>query len=96
MNQLKENRVEMKRSVWSSIKQSDRTASACRYYPNNKGELRTFMGDTAVPCDSNLIENSIRPAAVIRKNLQCIQTIKSAESVFDILPVYRTLQLNKV
>ena len=43
-----------------------------------------------------LIENSIRPAAVIRENLQCLQTIKSAESVFDILSVYRTLQLNKV
>lgn len=96
MNQLKENRVEMKRSVWSSLMQSDRTASACCYYLNNKEELRTFLANPAVPCDSNLIENSIRPAAVIRKNLQCLQTIKSAESVFDILSVYRTLQLNKV
>lgn len=49
-----------------------------------------------MPCDSNLIENSIRPAAVIRKNLQCLQTIKSAKSLFVILLVYRTLQLNKV
>lgn len=49
-----------------------------------------------MPCDSNLIKNSIQPAAVIRKNLQCLQTIKSAESVFDILAVYRILQLNKV
>lgn len=96
MDQLKEKRVEIKRSVWSSIMQSDRTASACCYYLNNKEELRTFLGNAAVPCDSNLIENSIRPAAVIRKNLQCLQTIKSAKSVFDILSVYRTLQLNKV
>ncbi len=55
-----------------------------------------FLADPAVPCNSNLIENSIPPAAVIRKDLQCLQTIKSAESVFDILSVYRTLQLNKV
>lgn len=96
MDELKEKRVEIKRSVWSSIMQSDRTASACCYYLNNKEELRTFLENPAVPCDSNLIENSIRPAAVIRKNLQCLQTIKSAKSVFDILSVYRTLQLNKV
>ena len=55
-----------------------------------------FLGDPPVPCNSNLIGNSIPPAAVIRKDLQCLQTIKSAESVFDILSVYRTLQLNKV
>ncbi|MBS4768882.1 IS66 family transposase [Turicimonas muris] len=96
MDQLKEKRVGMKRSVWSSIMQSDRTASPCCYYLNNKEELPTFLADPAVPCDSNLIENFIRPAAVIRKNLQCLQTIKSAQSVFDILSVYRTLQLNKV
>lgn len=96
LNQLKEKRVEIKRSVWSSTIQSDRTASACCYYLNNKEELQTFLANPAVPCDSNLIENSIRPAAVIRKNLQCLQTIKCAQSVFDILSVYRTLQLNKV
>lgn len=55
-----------------------------------------FLADPAVSCNSNLIGNSIPPAAVIRKDLQYLQTIKSAESVFDILSVYRTLQLNKV
>ncbi len=96
MNQLKEKRVEMKRSIWSSIKQSDTTALSRCYYQNDKEELRTFLTDPAVPCDSNLIENSIWPAAVIRKSLQCFQIIKSADCVFDILSVYRTLQLNKV
>ena len=96
MNQLKEKRVEMKRSIWSSIKQSDTTALSRCYYQNNKEELRTFLTDPAVPCDSNLIENSIWPVAVIRKSLQCFQIIKSADCVFDILSVYRTLQLNKV
>ncbi|WP_346744605.1 transposase [uncultured Turicimonas sp.] len=86
----------MKRSIWSSIKQSDTTALSRCYYQNNKEELRTFLTDPAVPCDSNLIENSIWPAAVIRKSLQCFQIIKSADCVFDILSVYRTLQLNKV
>ncbi|WP_282196134.1 IS66 family transposase [Turicimonas muris] len=86
----------MKRSIWSSIKQSDTTALSRCYYQNDKEELRTFLTDPAVPCDSNLIENSIWPAAVIRKSLQCFQIIKSADCVFDILSVYRTLQLNKV
>ena len=55
-----------------------------------------FLGDPPVPCNSNLIGISIPPAAVIRKDLQCLQTIKSAESVFDILSVYRTLHRNEV
>lgn len=41
MEQLKQERVQKKRTLWTSIKQSDRTASACCYYLNHKEELRT-------------------------------------------------------
>lgn len=96
MNQLAINRVTKKKTLWQIQDRSDPVAAACCYYLNRRDQLRLFLTNFTVPCDSNSIENAIRPIAVIRRNLQCMQSLDGAEALLNIVSVFKTLAANGI
>lgn len=96
MNQLAQGRVTKKKTQWQSTDQTDPIAKVCIYYLNQRDRLRLFLTNFDVPCDSNSIECAIRPVAVIRRNLQCMQSLDGARSLFNIVSVFKTLEANGI
>jgi hypothetical protein len=91
-----QDRVRKKGNRYESRLKSDLVGAACCYYLNAEADLRRFLDDPAVPCDTNQVEASIRAVAVIRKNIEYKQTIEYAESLYVMLTVFKTLKANGV
>lgn len=55
--------------------------------------LFTFLDRPEAPFENNLAERMIRPAVVMRKNIQCNRSNKGAATQGVLMSVYRTLKL---
>lgn len=66
------------------------------YYMNLRDQLRYFLNDARVPCDTNLIERSIRPLTLIRKNNNFMQSIEGLKATCDTFTLFETARINGI
>ena len=66
------------------------------YYMNLRDQLRYFLNDSRVPCDTNLIERSIRPLTLIRKNNNFMQSIEGLKAMCDTFTLFETARINGI
>ena len=66
------------------------------YYMNLREQLRYFLSDARVPSDTNLIERSIRPLTLIRKNNNFMQSIEGLRAMCDTFTLFETARINGV
>ena len=55
-------------------------------------DLLTFLDHEDVPSDNNGAEREIRPAVIMRKNTQCNQSNRGAETQAILMSIFRTLR----
>ena len=55
-----------------------------------------FMSDPRVFCDTNVVERSIRPPTILRKNSSFVQSIKGMQSLCDIFSAFETAKVNEI
>lgn len=96
IKEISKDLLTQKGSKYTSKFAENRIAQACCYYMNNRDELRTFLDDSKVPCDSNQIECAIRTIAVIRRNTMFKQSAEYERAMLNIVSVVKTLEANGV
>ena len=62
-------------------KKKNSYSAAVVYYMNQKEALRYFLTDPRVPCDTNIVERTIRPLTILRKNSNFAQSIEGVQSL---------------
>lgn len=79
---------------WRAASRADRYAEPCRYYMNQRENLRVFLSDSRVPPSSDIVEGRIRPLTVLRKNIYFMQTVRGMKACAHALSVVQTGRLN--
>ena len=79
---------------WRAASRADRYAEPCRYYMNQRENLRVFLSDSRVPPSSDIVEGRIRPLTVLRKNIYFMQTVRGMKAFAHALSVVQTGRLN--
>lgn len=79
---------------WRAASRADRYAEPCRYYMNQRENLRVFLSDSRVPPSSDIVEGRIRPLTVLRKNIYFMQTVRGMKACANALSVVQTGRLN--
>ena len=79
---------------WRAASRVDRYAEPCRYYMNQRENLRVFLSDARVPPSSDIVEGRIRPLTVLRKNIYFMQTMRGMKAFAHALSVVQTGRLN--
>ena len=78
---------------WRVASRADRYAEPCRYYMNQRENLRVFLSDSRVPPSSDIVEGRIRPLTVLRKNIYFMQTVQGMKAFAHALSVVQTGRL---
>lgn len=71
-------------------------ASAVVYWMNHRENLGQFLKDGRIPLETNTVERSIRPVAMLRKNQNFMQTLDGMNTVATCLSVTETAKLNGI
>ena len=69
---------------------------ALTYVTNQKEELTEFLKDGRIPLSNNLVERSIRPFAIHRKNWLFADTISGAKANATMYTIIETAKINKL
>lgn len=77
-------------------KRGDPYSKLCSYWYNNHEHFRVYLKDPMIPPDSNLVEQSIRPLTVLRKNCYFKSSNEYMEDLCIIYTVFRTMARRKV
>ena len=81
---------------WKGKDKLDLYAKPCIYYQNQKENLRRFLDDARVPPSNDVVEGRIRPVAVLRKNVNCMQTERGMQAATASLSLVQTAKLNNM
>ena len=95
MMYLAEKVAELKGGKYIAKKKNSYSAAVV-YYMNQKEALRYFLTDPRVPCDTNIVERTIRPLTIQRKNSHFAQSIEGVQSLCDIFTVFETAKVNGI
>lgn len=87
--------IQNKRGGWKAASKVDRYAEPCRYYMNQRENLKVFLSDERVPPSSDIVEGRIRPLTVLRKNIYFMQTVRGMKAFAHALSVVQTGRLNR-
>lgn len=71
-------------------------AGAVVYWMNRRESLRQFLEDGRIPLETNTVERSIRPVAMLRKNQNFMQTLDGMNAVATCLSAAETARLNGI
>ncbi len=96
MSELAKDRIKMGKTVFVSVKASDLIGKACCCYMNQREMLREFMTDMSIPSDTDSLETSVRPLAIVRSHPHFIENKDAAGLLFDVLSLVTSLQANGV
>ena len=66
------------------------------YWYNNHDKLRSFLEDPMIPPDTNIVEQNIRTATIIRKNSYFMTSQRGINALCTILTVIKSLYRNGV
>ena len=66
------------------------------YWYNNHDKLRSFLNDPMIPPDTNIVEQNIRTATIIRKNSYFMTSQRGINALCTMLTVIRSLYRNGV
>ncbi len=78
------------------VHRGDPYSEAAVYWYNNHDKLRSFLEDPMIPPDTNIVEQNIRTATIIRKNSYFMTSQRGLNALCSILTVIRSLYLNGV
>ncbi|MCD8339293.1 MAG: transposase [Burkholderiales bacterium] len=99
MDELSEGRVEQSESGrWRASPKTDPLAKACVFYRNNRDKLRCFLKEDnfEIPPDSSVVEQNIRPIALIRNNSHFFTNADYAKVALATFSIFRTLEMNHI
>lgn len=96
MSELAQDRIKPGKTVFVSVKASDLIGKACCCYMNQREMLREFMTDMSIPSDTDSLETSVRPLAIVRSHPQFIENKDLAGLLFNVLSLLTSLQANGV
>lgn len=96
MSELAKDRIKMGKTVFVSVKATDLIGKACCCYMNQREMLREFMTDMSIPSDTDSLETSVRPLAIVRSHPHFIENKGAADLLFDVLSLVTSLQANGV
>ena len=77
-------------------KKRDAYSRACVYWYQQRLFIRQFLNDPAVPPDTNIVEQAIRPITVFRKNSNWKASIFYMEDLCMLYSVYMTAKKNGI
>ena len=66
------------------------------YWYNNHDKLRAFLNDPMIPPDTNIVEQNIRTATIIRKNSFFMTSQRGIKALCTMLTVVKSLRRNGV
>lgn len=91
---LAEKYTEKKGSKYVGTSRNNQMCKALTYYMNHRENFKKFVEDPQIPLDSNAVEASIRPVAVLRKASEFKQSVEYTESLCTLLSVTETAKAN--
>lgn len=94
MSELARDRIKPGKTVFVSVKASDLIGKACCCYMNQREMLRAFTEDLTIPSDTDSLETSVRPLAIVRSHPYFIENKDNAGLLFDVLSLVTSLQAN--
>ena len=80
----------------SKIILNKKLEKALTYVTNQRKELTEFLNDGRIPISNNLVETSIRPFAIHRKNWLFADTIAGAKANATMYTIIETAKINKL
>lgn len=69
---------------------------ATAYYMNNVELMKPFLKEPSISCHSNMVEEKIRAAVVVRKGSLHMQTKQGVEDLCEWLSIFGTLRMNGI
>ncbi len=77
-------------------RRGDPYSKAAIYWHNNHDKFRSFLDDPMIPPDTNIVEQNIRTATIIRKNSYFMTSQKGMNTICTILTVIKSLYQNGI
>lgn len=77
-------------------KKGDPYSRATFYWYSHKEHFKTYLSDPMVPPDSNMVEQSIRPLTILRKNSYFMNSERGIKDLCIIFTIWRTFRLNGI
>ena len=75
-------------------KKGDPFSRATFYWYSHKENFKTYLNDPMVPPDTNMVEQSIRPLTILRKNSCFMNSERGIKDLCVIFSIWRTFRIN--